>query len=69
METDVYSKDEVAERENEDGNVKHKNTKICESDTKNGDESVIELQFRFKDLPGDNGKHDIRSNDVSNLNI
>jgi hypothetical protein len=56
------------ERKKEDGNGKQKNTEISENDVKNGDGSVVELQFRFKDLSSDNGNHDIRSNDVSNLN-
>ena len=49
------------------GNGKQKNTDISENNVKNGDGSVVELQFRFKDLSSDNGNHDIRSNDVSNL--
>lgn len=60
-------KDGVAEREKEDGDGKLKNSKICENDIKDVDQNIVEVQFRFKDLQSDNGKHDIQSNDVSTL--
>lgn len=79
METDANSsdknfgnfdqeKEEIVEREKEDGSGKQKNNEISENKVKNGDGSIVELQFRFKDLSSDNGNHDVRSNDVSNLN-